>query len=405
MHIPTKQPVHIHGIFSISSDRSKLHGPSDASVQDQRPNQWNATLFEKIVPQAWAKLLERIAKNNPERPTFYLWPQEPRERREMWDSLSSLLVSRASQEDCLIWYTDIGYVSLRDGLLAPEHDFFAQKKAFRDAEIPAIYLSSTLLMQARNNPNGGKLCQRTVLERLRSCSCLPTVPEESKIVLLEYLSSELFFIEIADLPLFPFEDGVLRAINENSVFLHRNASERELFKETPETNLDIGKVSAGFLERLREFAAKSATSSLRFRNPQDLHNYCSKTVFRSQNKSLDMIDGDQRIRSFVDHVWKWMASFDLNLPTLTAIGPVWLLPLTNGKYRKIQPESSSLTVTYTVIKKSKKIMQRIAGLEPNSSPLMVDSDAIPDQLSKIGQIVSKKPEFAIRNADVFVHFL
>jgi hypothetical protein len=219
------------------------------------------------------------------------------------------------------------------------------------------------------------------------------------------ISLKLSFIEIADLPLFPFEDGVLRAINENSVFLHRNASERELFKETPETNLDIGKVSAGFLERLREFAVNSATSSLRFRNPQDLHNYCSKTVFRSQNKSLDMIDGDQRIRSFVDHVWKWMASFDLNLPTLTAIGPVWLLPLTNGKYRKIQPQSSSLTVTYTVIKKTKKIMQRIAVLEPSSSPLMLDSDAIPGQLSMIGQIASKKPEFAIRNADVFIPFL
>ncbi|MCJ1388929.1 hypothetical protein MMC18_001780 [Xylographa bjoerkii] len=408
LHIPTKQPVHIHGMFSISPDRGKLHGPSDASVQDQRPKKWNVALFEQLVPQAWTKLLERIVAEHPERTAFHLWPQEPPERREMWDSLCSLLVSRASHEDCPIWYTDVGYVSLRDGLLASEYDFIEQRQAFHDAQMPVIYLSETVLKHAVNNSKGRKLCQRTALECLRSSSHLLAVSNESKIVLLEYISSVLPFTEIADLAIFPFEDGVLRAINQHNVFLQRDASERELFRGTPELNLDVDKVSAELLKRLRQLAAKSSMSSLRFRNQGDLQDYCGKTVFKSKkfHKSLDIIDADEEIRSFVDRVWKWITPLGLTQRTLTAIGSLWLLPLTNGKYRKMQPESASLIVTYTAVKNTKDIMLKIASLEPESAPLILDSDAFPIQsLSSLSQIAGKKFNLAVRNADVFVHFL
>ena len=395
-------------MFSISPDRGKLHGPSDASVQDQRPKKWNVTLFEHLVPQAWAKLLESIAEKHPERSAFHLWPQEPPERREMWDSLCSLLVSRASQENCLIWYTNVGYVSLRDGLWTSEHDFGDQRQAFLDAEIPAIYLSDTVLKHVRNNPRGRKLCQHTVLEYLRSSSRLLAVSDESKIVLLEYLSGKLPFAEIADLAVFPFEDGALRAINQYSVFLHRNPSEKELFKRTPELNLNIDKLSAELLKRLRQLAVNSSTSSLRLRHPEDLQDYCYRTVFKSKkfHKSLDLIDADQEIRSFIDHVWKWITQFGLTHRTLTAIGPLWLLPLTNGKYRKMQPKSASLIITYTKVKNTKDIMLKIATLEPASAPLMLDSDALPDQfVSILRQTASKNSALAIRNADVFTQFL
>ncbi|MCJ1433205.1 hypothetical protein MMC27_002564 [Xylographa pallens] len=408
LHIPTKQPVHIHGMFSISPDRGKLHGPSDASVQDQRPNKWNATLFEQLVPQAWTKLLERIVEKHPERTAFQFWPQEPPERREMWDSLCSLLVSRASHEDCPIWYTDVGYVSLRDGLLASEHDFVEQRQAFHDAQMPVIYLSETVLKHAVNNSKGRKLCQRTALECLRSSSHLLAVPNESKIVLLEYISSVLPLTEIADLAIFPFEDGVLRAINQHNVYLQRDASERELFKGTPELNLDVDKVSADLLKRLRQLAVRSSMSFLRFRNQGDLQDYCSKTVFRLKkfHKSLDMIDADEEIRSFVERVWKWITPLGLTQRALTAIGSLWLLPLTNGKYRKMQPESALLIVTYTAVKNTKNIMLKIASLEPESAPLILDSNAFPIQsLSSLSQIAGKKFNLAVRNADIFVHFL
>ena len=268
------------------------------------------TLFEYLVPQAWAKLLERTAEKHPARSVFHLWPREPPERREMWDSLCSLLVSRASQDDCRIWYTDVGYVSLRDGLLVSEHDFIEQRQAFHDAGIPAIYLSDTVLKHAKNNPKGRKLCHRTVLEFLRSSSRLLTVPERSKIIILEYLSGELPFTEIAELAIFPFEDQKMRAINQHNVFLHRDTTERELFKGTPALNLDVDKLSTELLERLRNHAAKSFTASLRLRRQEDLQDYCYGTVFKSKkfHKSLDIIEADQEIRSFVtqclemDHV-------------------------------------------------------------------------------------------------------
>ena len=366
------------------------------------------TLLEYLVPQAWAKLLERIAEKHPARSVFHLWPQEPLEPREMWDSLCSLLVIRASQDDCRIWYTDVGYVSLRDGLLASEDDFIEQRQAFHDAGIPAIYLNDTILKHAKNNPKGRKLCHRTVLEFLRPCSRLLTLPERSKIVILEYLSGELPFTEIAELAIFPFEDRSMRAINQYNVFLHRDASERELFKRTPAVNLDIDKLSTELLKRLRNLAAKSFTASLRLRRQEDLQDYCYRTVFKSKkfHKSLDIIDADQEIHSFVHHVWKWIASLGFTRQTLTAIGPLWLLPLTNGKYRKMLPESTSLKVTYTAVKNTKDIMLKIASLEPESAPLLLDSSAFPDQsLPRLLQTASKKSSLAIRDADVFTYLL
>ncbi|MCJ1404884.1 hypothetical protein MMC11_008110 [Xylographa trunciseda] len=407
LHIPTKQPVHIHGIFSISPDRGKLHGSGDASVQDPRPKQWNMTLLEHLVPQAWANLLERVAEQHPGHNTFHLWPWEPPERREMWDFLCSPLISRASDADSPIWYTDIGYVPLHHGLLASKHDFLEQRQAFHDAEVPVIYLGERILMHSMKNRNGRKLCQRTILEYLHSYSRLPVVPNESKIILLEYLSDELPFAEIADLAIFPFEDGVLRAINKHRVFLHRNASEKELFGGTPEYNLDIDKVSVTLLKRLRQFAAKSPPSPLRLRQPGDLQEYCDKTVFRWKkfDESPDVIDANQDIRSFVYGAWKWITSFGLTKSTPAAISSLWLLPLINGKYRKIQPKSASLSATYTTNKNTKDIMQKIASLEPDSAPLMLDLDAFPDQtMSWLNQITNKF-NMAIRNADMFTHFL
>ena len=328
----------------------------------------------------------------------------------MWDSLCSLLVSQASQDDCRIWYTDFGYVSLRDGLLGSEHDFLKQRQAFHDAGIPAIYLNDTILKHASNNPKGRKLCHRTVLKFLRSSSHLHTVPEKSKIILLEYLSSELPFNEIAELAIFPFEDQGWRAINQQGVFLHRNASEKELFKGTPELNLDIDKLSSDLVKKLRDLAAKSLTSSLRLRRHEDLRDYCYSTVFKPRKfrKSLDMIDAGWEIRSFLDLVWKWIMSLRFTQRTLTAIGSLWLLPLTNGKYRKILPEpaSPSLMVTYTSVKNREDIMLKIASLGPDLAPLVLDSRAFSNQfLSSLLQAKSKKSDLAVRDADVFTNFL
>lgn len=352
-------------------------------------------------------LLGKSAAKQPDHSAFHLWPQEPLKRREMWDSLCSLLVSRVSLEGCPIWYTDTGYVSLRDGLLASEYAFPDQRQAFRDAGIPVIYLNETILKHAINNDKGRKLCQRTVFEYLRSSSHLLTASSESKIVLLEYLSSELPITEIAGLAVFPFEDGTLQVINQHGVFLHRDTSERELFGGTPECNLDIDKLSAGLLKELRQRAAKSSTSSLRLRKPNDLQEYCDKTAFESQklHKSLDLIEVDQEVHTFVYRVWKWITSFSSTKPPLTAIGQLSLLPLTNGKCRKVQPESASLLVTYTEVKNERDIMMKLARLEPGSAPLILDLDAFPDQSTPLLRTMSKKPNMAIRNAGVFIHFL
>ena len=340
------------------------------------------TLLEHLVPQAWIKLLENMVEKHPDRSAFHLWPREPPERREMWDSLCSLIISRVSNKACPIWYTDVGYVSLSDGLVASENDFLEQRQAFHDAGLPVIYLSETILKHAKNNHEARKLCQQTVLECLRSSNRLIVASIKSKLILLEYLSYELPLTEFADLAIFPFEDGTLRAINQHKVFLHRDDSERKLFVQAPEHNLDSSKVSAGLLKQLQQQAAKPL-SYLRLRKPKDLQEYCDKTIykFKKLDRSIDMIDADQELHSFVGNSWRWITLIRSSYSTqrlLTAISSLWLLPLTNGKLRKMQPESASLFITYTTRKHTKDIMLKIASLESRSAPLMLDLDAFPE---------------------------
>jgi hypothetical protein len=63
--ISTGLPLNIHGLFSISADRSRLHGSEPDGVQDHRPKHWNRFLFEQMIPNAWAKLLCNIARDHP----------------------------------------------------------------------------------------------------------------------------------------------------------------------------------------------------------------------------------------------------------------------------------------------------------------------------------------------------
>lgn len=66
LSIQTSQPVHIHGLFSVSPDRRRLYQSSDRSSQDQGPANWNSWLFDNSIPTAWTELLTYLAQLHPD---------------------------------------------------------------------------------------------------------------------------------------------------------------------------------------------------------------------------------------------------------------------------------------------------------------------------------------------------
>src|SRR5215471_813082 len=70
-------PVHLHGLFSLTSDRSNLHSVADESMQDPNPYLWNEMLFSSLFPVAWTKLLSHLCRTRPEdRYLMRFWPRE-----------------------------------------------------------------------------------------------------------------------------------------------------------------------------------------------------------------------------------------------------------------------------------------------------------------------------------------
>lgn len=116
--ILTGLPVHIHGLFSISADRSRLHGLDDRGAQDDRPESWNKFLFSQMIPGAWAKLLVNVCQKHQVQDLFHLWPTTTAEIHQWWYGMSRAVIDVVSRSNDPVWFTEFGYVSIRDGLLA-----------------------------------------------------------------------------------------------------------------------------------------------------------------------------------------------------------------------------------------------------------------------------------------------
>jgi sacsin len=72
--IKTSQPLKIHGMFSLTPDRARLHELGDSSTQNQNLAGWNSWLFEQPIPIAWTKLLARLTQLYPQQSAFETWP-------------------------------------------------------------------------------------------------------------------------------------------------------------------------------------------------------------------------------------------------------------------------------------------------------------------------------------------
>ena len=223
-------PVHIHGLFSISADRSRLHGLDDSGVQDHRPKEWNKVLFSRLIPKAWAKLLMNICKTYPTLDHSHLWPTNRSEdTRQLWDRMCRALLGEVYQNHLRVWFTDVGYVALEDGLLSSQQILPEARAAFREAGLPIIYLEYHVLNEARQLAGCRTLNPETVYQSFRGMGSVENISGISRLVLLEYLLPKIPLSDLGDLEIFPFEDGNFRSLRSSAVFLHRNDLEITLF--------------------------------------------------------------------------------------------------------------------------------------------------------------------------------
>ncbi|ERF72113.1 hypothetical protein EPUS_02904 [Endocarpon pusillum Z07020] len=322
----TGMPIQIHGLFSISADRSRLHGLDDGGVQDHRPKEWNKFLFDQLIPMAWAKLLQNICQNTPRQDHSHLWPSSRSDAQQLWDGMCPAVVNQVFENQFRVWYTSAGHVALEDGLLALNSTHLKERTAFREADLPIIFAELHVFEEARCLPGSRTLCPRTLYQLLQQTKKVDRLSRPSRLVLLEYLVCDIPITELGTLEIFPFEDGRFRSLNQSTVFLHKNNLEKTLFTQQTGATIDTDQLSATASEIMHDQVRKD-DRMVRYRKPEDLRDYYLKHI---ANGSGDSVVLDENGRSKLNLVWRWMLQYHLNELPLAALGSLcfvtWFRP-------------------------------------------------------------------------------
>jgi len=397
----TGLPVHIHGLFSISADRSRLQGLDDRGVQDKRPESWNKFLFSQMIPCAWAKLLINVCQNHQVQDLFHLWPTTTSEVHQWWYGMSRAVIDVVSRNNDPVWFTEFGYVSIRDGLLASTATDVRQKRACREAEFRVIYLTDQSLEEARQTPGSRSLCPETLYEGLRETRSSERLSSQSKLVVLEYLQHQIPLTDLAALKIFPFEDGTFRSLTSPPIFIHRDVFEQRLFARQPESSIDTDRLSVvtstWLYERVKD------NSIVRYRTPADLCDYFSAHI---ANGSSDTLVFGEEERSTLNQVWEWIMRHCQGDSPLSALGSLWLVPLHDSGVRKLMPLDVSNSATWFDTGKGKELALKIVAVDPSNAPKLVADDALTDvTLRHLLSFAEKERSLRLKDGKKFGDFL
>jgi len=399
--ILTGLPVHIHGLFSISADRSRLHGLDDGGVQDDRPEAWNKFLFSQMIPGAWAKLLINVCQNHQVQDLFHLWPTTTSEVHQWWYGMSRAVIDIVSRNNDPVWFTEFGYVSIRDGLLASAATNVRQKRACREAKLRVIYLTDQLFEEARQTPGSRSLCPETLYKGLRETRSSERLSSQSKLVVLEYLQHEIPLTDLAALEIFPFEDGTFRSLTSPPVFLHRDVFDKNLFARQPESCIDTDRVSKVTSTWLHEQVKND--SIVQYRTPVDLCDYFLNYI---ANGSSDILVIGEEERSVLSEVWEWVVRHCQGDLPLSSIGSLWLVPLHDSGFRKLMPLDVSNSATWFDTGKGKELALKIVAVDPSNAPKLIADDALTDvALRHLLSFAEKERSLHLKDGKKFGDFL
>ncbi|EDN92385.1 hypothetical protein SS1G_08248 [Sclerotinia sclerotiorum 1980 UF-70] len=302
------------------------------------PAQWNQYLFNSPIPRAWTKLLRRLALSPPPDPAFKYWPRKSDDPDNLSKDVLTQVLSLIGNQP--VWHTVNGYVGADYGLLAIGNEPQSLKLTLANAKIPVVYLPDKLRVEAKEAFSNLTLEPRTLCTYLRDKNDLvASWPQATRQEILEYIlpilgSSDL----INSLALFPFEDGTCRAIDDHLAFVHRDDFEAELFCHDAKHNLDVKIFSWQTLNTLQDRLRTSELHShIRHRSARDLTKYAMTYFFNKLHVDADVTALDLDQTTFVTKTWKWIRRN--SSVQNDSIASLWLLPLANGKYRKVKPNN------------------------------------------------------------------
>jgi sacsin len=345
--IATNQPVHIHGLFSISPDRARLYQLDDKSAQDRDPGKWNTFLFQSLIPAAWTKLLCSLADHYPGQPFFEKWPQTLDDTRDPLNNALENVVAIIGKESLPLWPTSIGHKAAANSLLSRGAESVRLRTALQEAGAPIVFIPERLRDLSQKLFKGRILSPHSLCTFLRSVSAQINLWSNlTKHEILEYLFAEPGFTGYGGLDLFPFEDGTYRSVGETNTFVHRNRLEEDIFSLEGACNLNIQNFSASAQQALKRGCQNSNNHvGIRYRSARHLREYCMSFVFNDVAKEKDFVILNERAAATAAKIRTWISDrgFCIEDPDISCL---WLLPVSNGSHRRIKPKEASSQVYF-----------------------------------------------------------
>lgn len=406
--IPTKQPVHMHGLFAIAPDRARL-GFENLAMK------WNEYMFKDRISAAWTKLLVHRSPLSWQAEGFGLWPRADLSHSDLWTRLDDWIVDRVVTDNLKVWNAISGCC------VALDQGFFSNSSAkdtkyvtsLAQIQMPVVILEQNLLqkIEERVNSHAKRLKMRTpttVRHFVRDCNeLISTLPGDTAASILEHClldaidsdlrgeSRAVLYCDLHGIRLWPTVNGTLAAIPPiGALFLPRDVAEQQLFSGTRmHDTMNIKELTPTVRDLLRADIAYLG-GVMRFRALHDLAEDWPN-MYEGAFQYGDTHEMKQRVRDsdqLIHNIWTWM-SFRFKeekqkLPS--SLNSTWLVPTNDSRIRQISPSSECLLTL--IIEKGETLagflLEAASRISLSASPLL-DTDVMPADAVKFLRKQSK----------------
>lgn len=346
----------------------KLHSGGDwTTARDSDAKQgarWNEWLFRECVPQTWVRNLEflrDISERGARR--FDAWNFWPVGSREAWKEPGTRVLGgvfeRVVKGNLKLLPTVCGTTATGKDVLFTLENVDRYEPAFQEANVPVVIPppASGFELERMNPRELLTILEPHTLRRdLETKRNIGSLSQESRMLLLHYAILDETFSDIGQCraPLVPITDGSYQSFHVDErdrtgpVFLPRGENEVQLFnKHTRIVNCDVSvllpETTAILLRNIEDINAHTGISSWTL---DAAARYCEQHIFTPSNTDIIMRKGPEHAQ-FVDQLWKWIMRQGQPSDSISgsALGKLWLLPLADGEYRKLDSAVPILDVS------------------------------------------------------------
>ncbi|RXW22304.1 hypothetical protein EST38_g3552 [Candolleomyces aberdarensis] len=229
--LPTGFPAHVHAFFSLTPSRQNLRNAIDSGVvkgsDDDILIKWNKILFENFIPRAWACLLETLAGLGVPIDILSAWPAAQSFTKcgesVYWASFPENVLKYVIETGAAVWPA-LGQNNYKD-----LHNVFFVCSKINDGTSEALARQGLSICRPPahifkmvSDSNWSHQCILTpehasaALKRHWDATSLPSIGDQDRNAIIQYLLSSGNIKNIVNLPIIPTVSGRFVALCERN---------------------------------------------------------------------------------------------------------------------------------------------------------------------------------------------